>query len=107
VEQWANQGPDVIGANGLPLSSDEAIPDFDVQLDWLRKGDMPLLPGNWYRGTVSGQEMECWLCPALELYFGEAPRKLFVRAAPLPAGIDPIWRVDPQDPRPRRFMSAR
>jgi hypothetical protein len=92
---------------GISLSfSDKPIADFDVQLEWLRSGDMPLLPGNWYRGIVAGQEMECWLCPALELYFDGAPLRLFVRAGPLPTGIDPVWRVDPQDPRQRRFMSA-
>ena len=95
-------------AAGFSLSfSDQAITDFDVELFWLRKDDDQILPGNWYRGLVAGQPMECWLCPALGLYFAEAPRNLFVRANPLPAGVDPIWRVDPDDPRPRRFVSAR
>ena len=95
-------------AAGFSLTfSDQPLADFDVELRWLRRGDMPLLPGNWYRGAVAGHEMECWLCPALELYFSAAPQRLFVRADPLPAGIDPIWHVDPQDPRQRQFVSAR
>jgi hypothetical protein len=95
-------------AAGFSLTfSDEPNSEFDVELRWVRRGDMPLLPGNWYRGAVAGQEMECWLCPALELYFSAAPQRLFVRADPLPAGIDPVWHVDPQDPRQRRFVSAR
>ncbi len=93
-------------AAGFSLTfSDQPPGDFDVELQWVRKGDMPILPGNWYRGVVAGQEMECWLCPALELYFSAAPQRLFVRADPLPAGIDPIWHVDPQDACARRFVS--
>jgi hypothetical protein len=92
------------GAGFTLTFSDQPIPDFDVELRWLRPGD---LAGNWYHGVVAGQQMECWLCPALGLYFSEAPQMLFVRADPLPAGIDPIWHVDPQDPRQRRFVSAR
>ena len=86
--------------------SDQPLADCDVELHWLRRGDLPILPGNWYRGLVTGLSMDCWLCPALELYFSAAPQKLYVRADPLPAGVDPIWRVDPDDPRQRRFVPA-
>jgi len=94
-------------ATGFSLTfSDEPIEKYDAEIQWIRKDDNQLLAGNWYRGTVAGQETECWLCPALGLYFSVAPRRLFVRAEPLPAGVDPIWHVDPNDPRQRRFVSA-
>jgi hypothetical protein len=92
-------------AAGFTLSfSDEPLPETDVELDWLRADENPLMAGNWYRGLVAGVVMECWLCPALLLYFSTAPRKLYVHAAPLPPGIDPVWQVSPNDPRPRRFV---
>jgi hypothetical protein len=62
--------------------------------------------GNWYRGTVAGQEMEGWLCPALGLYFRAAPPRIFVAVAPLPEGVDPIWHIDPNDAMAVRFVSA-
>lgn len=94
-------------ARGFSMTfSDQQIADFDVELVWLRKDETQILPGNWYRGIVAGKEMECWLCPALQLYFSGAPSTLFVRADPLPPGHDPIWHVDPADPRQRRLVSA-
>ena len=86
--------------------SDQPLDDFDAELSWLRQDDSQIMGGNWYRGVVAGQAMECWLCPALQLYFAGAPPQLFVRADPLPAGVDPIWQIDPSDPRQRRFVSA-
>ena len=105
----------VVESKGLPNAaagfaltfSDQSLPYFDVELHWLRRDETQVLPGNWYRGVVAGEPMKRWLCPALGLYFTAAPRRLFVRADPLPPGIDPIWHVDPNDPRPRRFVSAR
>ncbi len=41
-----------------------------------------------------GEEMTGWLCPALYLYFTEAPDELFMRAEPLPEGVQPIWTPD-------------
>ena len=94
-------------AHGCSMTfSDQPFADCDVELCWLRKGDSEIMSGNWYRGIVEGQEMECWLCPALELFFPAAPPRLFVRADPLPPGVDPIWHVAPDDPRQRRFVSA-
>jgi len=94
-------------AGGFMLTfSDVPLKDGDVELHWLRRDETQIMPGNWYRANVAGQTMDCWLCPALELYFSTAPQKLFVRADPLPAGVDPIWHVDPNDPRQRRFVSA-
>jgi len=89
--------------------------DHDVELDWvpaadvaqLSNGQITALPdvGNWYRANVYGQEMLGWLCPALFCYFPEAPKKIFVKVEPLPAGVDPIWHVQPDDPRANRFIS--
>lgn len=50
--------------------------------------------------------MEGWLCPALGLYFQAAPARIFVKADPLSAGIDPIWRIDKDAPLAVRFVSA-
>lgn len=96
-------------ANGFSLTfSDEPFDDADAELTWLRsEGEAhDATAGNWYGGTVAGENMEGWLCPALGLYFAAAPARLFVRADPLPAGVDPIWHVAPDDPRQRRFMSG-
>ena len=89
------------------LFSDVPLAEFDVELSWLRSDETQIIPGNWYRGIVAGEAMDCWLCPALELYFAAAPPKLYVRADPLPAGLDPIWHVDPSDPQQRHFVSAK
>jgi hypothetical protein len=88
--------------------------DHDVELTWMSPAEIMAarnvvaLPGvgNWYRGTICGEEMIGWLCPALFLYFAEAPKKIYAKAEPLPAGVDPIWHVDANDPIARRFMSA-
>jgi hypothetical protein len=84
--------------------------DHDVELNWIppNEAGVDSTPGigNWYRGSVFGEEMIGWLCPALFLYFAEAPKKIFAKAEPLPAGVDPIWHVDANDPTARRFVSA-
>jgi hypothetical protein len=94
----------------------EGFEHADVELIWLRCGDPEVVPGqdgtaasffgNWYEGVVAGERMEGWLCPALSLYFQAAPRRIYLRAEPLPAGIDPIWHVDPNAPNALRFVSA-
>ena len=83
--------------------SDEPFDGADAELAWLRSDDSQVVPGqdgsasqmlgNWYKGTVVGQEMEGWLCPALGLYFGSAPAHIFVKAEPIPHGVDPMWHV--------------
>jgi len=101
---------------GFALTFDAAPFDHDVELTWLpaweaagRLGygasDAPNV-GNWYKANVFGQEMIGWLCPALFLYFQEAPKTIYTKAEPLPNGIDPIWHVSPNDPGARRFVSA-
>ena len=82
--------------------ADEPFGGHDVELQWLRADDCS---GNWYAGTVAGRRMEGWLCPALLLYFEQAPRRIFVRCDPLPAGVDPIWNPRPGETA-RRFVEA-
>ena len=79
----------LIEAKGIPNAdqgfmmtfSDETIDGADAELRWLRADDPdePML-GNWYSGTVAGEMMEGWLCPAMFLYFNEAPAELYVKA---------------------------
>lgn len=90
--------------------------DHDAELAWLSPAEVAMefdcsptqLPanGNWYRGLIAGEEMVGWLCPALFCYFDHAPAKIYVKADPLPAGFDPIWHVQADDPRAKRFVSA-
>jgi hypothetical protein len=104
-------------ANGFILQFDaEPFAGADAELKWLRSGDPEVLPGkdgsasqvfgNWFRGSIAGQEMEGWLCPALGLYFKTAPVRIFVKADPLPPGVDPIWHIDKDAPSVFRFVSA-
>lgn len=114
----------LVEAKGIPnaskgftaIFSDESFDGADAELTWLRSGDSEVLPGkdgsasqifgNWYKGNIVGQEMEGWLCPALGLYFKAAPARIFVKAEPLPVGVDPIWHVDRDAPMVARFVSA-
>jgi hypothetical protein len=100
-------------AKGFALTFGIEPFDHDVELKWLSPSEAvetvaTMIPdvGNWYRGTVCGEEMVGWLCPALFLYFAEAPKKIFAKAEPLPAGVDPIWHVETNDPIARRFVSV-
>jgi hypothetical protein len=61
--------------------------------------------GNNYRGNILGEEMTGWLCPALYLYFTEAPDALFMRVEPLPKGVKAIWTPGKGVPQ-RRFVSV-
>jgi hypothetical protein len=75
----------------------------DVRLAWQRRD--PSGSGNWYAGEVAGSRHECWLCPALLLYFLTPPQEIFVRAEPLPAGVNPIWTL-PAGTLGRRFVGV-
>jgi hypothetical protein len=93
--------------------SDQPFDGFDAELSWLRSDEVrgfpgmaPLVAGNWYTGVIAGERMEGWLCPALLRYFPAAPARIFVRADPLPPGVDPVWHVTPGDLPPRRFVAA-
>lgn len=90
--------------------------EHDIELCWTsadevarqRNCELHHLPeyGNWYRGDIFGQPMMGWLCPALFLFFSEAPKNIYAQALPLPAGVDVKWQVAADDPRARRFVSA-
>jgi hypothetical protein len=82
--------------------SDKPFEGHDAVLSLLRPDEYE---GNWYHGYVTGLRMECWLCPALLCYFPSAPEKIYVRADPLPSGVNPIWEP-PEDAEPRRFVEA-
>jgi hypothetical protein len=103
-------------AKGFALKFDAVPFDHDVALHWINPReasgalaqtvlDIPDV-GNWYRAAVFGDEMVCWLCPALFLYFDDAPRTIYAKGEPLPAGVDPIWHVAKGDQRARRFVSV-
>ena len=103
-------------AQGFALSFGDEPFGHDVELSWVTLSDAATatglqiseasIEGNWYVGDVAGEQMICWLCPALFCYFDQAPKKIFVKAVPLPAGVDPIWHVAWNDLSARRFMSA-
>jgi hypothetical protein len=104
-------------SKGISLQFDsQPFEGADADLTWLRSGDSEVLPGkdgsasqifgNWYKGKIVGEEMEGWLCPALGLYFKTAPARIFVKVEPLPAGVDPIWRIEKDAPGAMRFVSA-
>ena len=80
----------------------EPFAGHDVELEWKGRGEDDF--GNDYSGIVAGEPMDCWLCPALELYFHGAPPRIFVRADRLPAGVDPIWDPPPGEIA-RRFVA--
>lgn len=111
----AKRIPDAAEGFALTFNS-EPFDGFDAELTWLRSDDSQVVPGqdgsasqilgNWYKGIVAGQEMQGWLCPALGLFFSAAPTRIFVKAEPLPVGVDPIWHVSVDDVIARRFVSA-
>jgi hypothetical protein len=83
--------------------SGQPFEGHDVRIEWQRPD--PSGSGNWYTGEVAGRLMECWLCPALLLSFPSPPREIFIRAEPLPAGVNPVWTV-PDGVIGRRFVGV-
>lgn len=83
--------------------SSQPFAGHDVRLVWRRPD--PSGSGNWYAGEVAGRPMDCWLCPALLLYFQTPPKEIFVRAEPLPVGVNPRW-TPPAGVVGRRFVEA-
>ena len=55
------------------------FPDADFEIEWVKEEN----GGNVYRGQfgIEGEvkEMEGWLCPALNLYFPVAPKRLYIQ----------------------------
>jgi len=99
------QAKAIAGAErGFALTfSAQPFEGHDVRLVWQRPD--PSGSGNWYAGEAAGKQMECWLCPALLLYFQTPPREIFVRAEPLPDGVNPRW-TPPDGVVGRRFVAA-
>lgn len=105
----------LVEAKGIPNArsgfsltfSDEPFDNFDAELNWVGSDELEAnMPGNTYRGEIGGESFEGWLCPALLLFFVTPPQSIFVKVAPLPEDVDPIWHVADDDPRQRRFMSG-
>jgi hypothetical protein len=69
--------------------ADHAFPGAEICFYWKGVGQFKLLDGPEYEaGDVYFSphlNMEGWLCPALMLYFPQAPRQLFVSASPIVA----------------------
>lgn len=82
------------------IFSGDAFDGHDAELRWLHPD--PSGSGNWYGTTLDGEYHELWLCPALLCYFEAAPTQIFLKAAPLPEGVNPHWTPGPGD-FPRRF----
>ena len=99
---------EVVNRKGIPNADKgfaltfgaEPFEGHDVELSWIEAGDYTYtndndetvtVPGNWFGGCVGQLMMICWLCPALFHYFSEVPKKMYVKADPLPEGADPIW----------------
>jgi len=55
------------------IFSTTPFPGHQYRLDWKREEG----GGNWYHEAQLG--LEGWLCPALLLYFPEAPKQLYVQ----------------------------
>jgi hypothetical protein len=93
-----------IAEKGFSLTfSGEAFDGHDAELRLLRPD--PSGSGNWYGTTLDGEYHELWLCPALFCYFVAAPKLIFVKAAPLPEGVNPHWTPGPNDGA-RRFVGV-
>ncbi len=54
--------------------SDQAFEGHQVRLDWLRLDEAN--EGNWY--WCNELKIEGWLCPALFLYFPQAPEHIYI-----------------------------
>lgn len=77
---------------GFALSfSDQPFDGHHVELEWFDNEEYQGYKGNWYQGEVMGEQMKGWLCPALFHYFSEAPAHIYVKADPLPEGVNPLW----------------
>jgi hypothetical protein len=55
------------------IFSASPFPGHQFRLDWRRAED----DGNWYYSADF--DLEGWLCPALLLYFADAPKCLYVQ----------------------------
>lgn len=100
----------VVASKGIPNAHrgfamsfcDEPFDGHDTELHWLRSDGAC---GNWYGTNAAGEYMEGWLCPALLLYFQNAPPRVYVKCDPLPAGVNPVWNP-PKGATIRQFVEA-
>jgi hypothetical protein len=60
------------------IFSASPFPGYQYRLDWHSEET----GGNWYHSEEI--KMKGWLCPALLLYFKEAPKHLYVQLKPRP-----------------------
>ena len=65
------------------IFSASPFPGHQHRLDWQREDADG---GNWYRAEAL--DLEGWLCPALLLYFSDAPKELYVQARASKEGGD-------------------
>jgi hypothetical protein len=71
------------GENGfLLLFSDGLFKGAELTIEWVRfeyNGDIYRIAEVFGMKVVSIQNMEGWLCPALRLYYPEAPAKIYLQ----------------------------
>jgi hypothetical protein len=89
LDMLAKRFPD--GENGFELTfSDEPFDGHELTFDWIKSGTGEGLAegvtGNWYRENSTG--FEGWLCPALFLYFKEAPKHIYIKAESLKGTLE-------------------
>lgn len=58
------------------LFSATPFPGYALKVEWVREE----YDGNWYRAAEF--ELEGWLCPALYLYYEQAPKEIYIKAEP-------------------------
>lgn len=85
------------------IFSDEPFDGYHAKITKIDGGNEE--NGNWYYGNICGSDMKGWLCPALYLYFAEAPKEIYMKAEVLPEGVSPIWNPN-TNVLTRRFVSA-
>lgn len=73
IDQMVADIPDAESGFRLIFSAQE-FPGYTHQLSWRRQEGN----GNWYYSPEF--DAEGWLCPALSLYFIEAPQEIYVKA---------------------------
>ena len=63
----------------LMVFSDGPFPGADFALQWLREESGGDVYQSRFEIEDETKEMEGWLCPALKLYYPEAPKRLYVQ----------------------------
>ncbi|MGL6340422.1 MAG: DUF6717 family protein [Waterburya sp.] len=63
------------------LFSIQPFPGYQAELTWIREE----YEGNWY--SWQSKNIEGWLCPALLLYFSEAPQQIYCKAESISTSV--------------------